>query len=97
MAHTKTAITPWMVPRYDLDALKVRAKRMLVLAGDDPGDSLKVYRMVARLRGEELRALSGLSSPPGTHTERPRRDVAGVPARQLPRVPEARSAREETL
>ena len=46
----------WTFPQYDLDTLQARARARLVAMGENPRDRLKVYRMVAVLRGEELRA-----------------------------------------
>jgi hypothetical protein len=78
--------TMWEIPKYDLDKLKLEARARLLAQGDDPKDSLKVYRMVNKLRGEELRRRL-----PVIETK------ALVPEeRRLPPVPEARSAKETT-
>ena len=46
----------WTCPPYNLDTLQAQARARLVAMGENPQDRLKVYQMVAVLRGEELRA-----------------------------------------
>ena len=70
----------WDMPPYDLDRLQAKARARLLAVGEDPRDSLSVYRMVAVMRTEELRASRQASTRPSV-------------VRVLPAVPEARSAR----
>ena len=71
----------WAIPMYDLDRLKAIAKARLMALGEDPNDSLKVYHLVARLRGEELRrALPVVDG-----------QVLVPEERRLPAVPEAKA------
>jgi hypothetical protein len=79
---TPILILPWEL--YDLDRLKAEARARLLAQGDDPRDSLKVYHMVTKLRGEELRRKLPVVDA----------QVLVPEERRLPAVPEARSAKE---
>lgn len=76
----------WEIPKYDLERLKQRARLLLQESGADPRDSLAVYRLVNKLRGDELKKRLPV--------------IEGqvlVPAeRRLPAVPEAHAVYDST-
>lgn len=76
----------WKIPPYDLERLKLQARQRLVAMGEDPRDSLKVYHLVAKLRGDELRRRLPIVEG----------QVLVPKERRLPPVPEAKSARDNT-
>ena len=87
----------WTLPPYDLDALQAKAKARLRALGEDPEDALQVYRLVAVLRTEELRASRTSRSQSDPRQPRTTPEVTGPGSTGHHRddaVGVARSARE---
>ena len=89
----------WTFPQYDLDTLQARARARLLAMGENPRDRLRVYRMVAVLRGEELRESRYQGHPrqpqaaEGVAGPRNKGDHSGDAVGMKRNVPVAKSAR----
>ena len=89
----------WTFPQYNLDTLQARARARLVAMGENPRDRLRVYKLVAKLRGDELRESRhqsdprGPEAPEGVAGPRDKGDHSGDAVGMKRSVPVAKSAR----